>query len=64
MIAARTRTPCSSTGARSESAQPRLCRVAKPCSRAYCAVREIVTTRRRESQSSATIESTNGVAER
>ena len=30
----------------------------------YCAVREIETTRCRDSQSSAMIESTNGVAER
>ncbi len=40
------------------------CPVAKPCSRAYCAVREMLTTRCRDSQRSARMDSTNGVAER
>ena len=64
MTAPRTTTPRSRPSAPRVGASRRWCRCAARCSRAQSAVREIVTTRRRESQSSATIASTNGAAER
>ena len=64
MITARTTVPWS-TRARAEHAAP-LGRDARlRCSRpVYCAVREIVTTRRRDIQSNAMMASTNGAEER